>query len=272
MNRRQLFIAILLTLFLGLSTAQNAGSRTTTYTPDGHKFFYFNPDSTLSNMVSLKRELDIFLLDLGFSLAAIPFAKLNDFDRVINEVLPEFVLMPKWYYDEHGKDLDFEPLLVPVRNGRTDYQKVLLTSKQSNISIEDLDNKTLATTTMGGNRDKLLNEALFSQFNKDIRRVNVVTTPKDSDALFALILGQVEVALVGEDNWKIIGKINRVADKSVKVLCRTKPIPLPILCVRKGTISTDKIAMLKGLFENVGKENNKFMEMLQIDGWQKISD
>ncbi|MFH1217751.1 MAG: PhnD/SsuA/transferrin family substrate-binding protein [Pseudomonadota bacterium] len=236
-------------------------------------FFYFNPDSPQSNMSRLKEAMDSVLAVVDIPLAFQPFAKFSDFDRKVREEPPDFLLLPEWYLKQDGNDKKYEPFLVPVRNGNTTYRKVLLVSRDSSVSIQDLPRVTIAMTPMGMAGMEDLNKVIFNKYGLDGNKLNFVTTAKDSDALFALALNQVRAALVSTDNLDHFGAINPRVLQVVKQLAISDPIPLPLLCFNKDIAGKDEVEKMKSIFLK-GKNDSRIaemMEMLHIDAWQTIN-
>lgn len=249
-----------------------AGRTKVVFPSHGEKFYYFNPDSPQSNMARLKGGMDYFLKQAGFPIAFTPFARFNDFDRLNSDVPPKFILLPQWYFQEHADEMGLEPLLLPIRNGQSSYHKLLLTSKQSDLSLATLSKKTMAMTFLGAGGRAQLSKLLFARQKLVVDDLNVVITPKDSDSLFALVLGQVDLALVSRVNLRNISKINPRIAESVRPLTQSESISLPILCYRKGHISQEKIDEVKSLFLASNPKTNLIMEMLQFDAWQEYSN
>ena len=161
--------------------------------------------------------------------------------------------------------------MTPTRHGATTYRKVLLVAADSHLTAKDLmTGPTIAMTPVGAAGMTMLNESIFNENGLDGNRLNIVTTAKDSDALFALTLGQVKAALISEDNLKHIGKINPTILNTVKTLAVSKPIPLPILCYAEGTITTADLNKLREslLAGRQDKHTTQVMEFLDIDAWQ----
>lgn len=237
-------------------------------------FFYFNPDSTQSNLSRLKGEMDKVLSEHSTTITFQPFARLIDFDRKVKEDQPAFLFLPTWYLEQNDNQQKFEPLLVPYRNGVSTYKKVLLVPHDSLTTMENLTGKTMAMTSMGPNSLTFLNKTLFSQHGIDSKLLSIVTTTKDSDALFALALRQVDATFVSMDNMAQIGKINPRILQTVRPLCESPPIPLPILCYTKGKVTPSEIAAMKKIFleNSEGKNFIHLMEMLQIDAWEIYSN
>lgn len=216
--------------------------------------------------------MDGALNKVGYPVVFQSFAHLLDFDKKIREQKPAFLLIPEWYLKNYGNRLKLRPFLVPARNNRTTYRKVLLINKSSGISFQNLENLTMAMTTMGPYGESILNRTLFGRRGADVRRLNIVTVSKDSDALFALYLGQVDMALVTEQLVEQINNLNPGILNSLIPLDETQPFPMPVICYIEGSVSTDELRKMKEVFIEMGKRKNdcKVMEMLQIDEWKTI--
>lgn len=233
-------------------------------------FFYFNPDSGVNNFASLKSRMDSFLSSHGLAFSFQPFARFQDFDHQVKKHNPSLIFLPDWYLKQDGNAKKFKPFMVPVHQGVTYYRKVLLVGADSDLTISKLAGPTIAMTPVGPAGMTMLNEAIFRKHGLDGNTLNFITTTKDSDALFALALGQVKAALISEDNLQRISKINPNILKTVKTLTVSAPIPLPILCYAEGGLSSQDLEKIRTtlLAGKQDKSTAQLMEMLNIDDWQ----
>jgi hypothetical protein len=257
-------ISILLILFTLLGLPQLTGSAASAH------FYYFNPDSSHSNLAGLKQSMDTFLTAGGFGFEFQPFTRFRDFDRQVKATQPSFLFLPGWYLKQDGNAKRFKPFMIPVHGGVTTYRKVLLVAADSAMTIKDLIGPTIAMTPVGPAGMTMLNDVIFTENGLDGNQLNFITTSKDADALFALALGQVKAALISEDNLKYIGSINARILKNVKPLAVSKPIPLPVLCYAEGTVTAAEIDKFRQslLAGKQDKNTAHIMELLQIDAWQ----
>lgn len=245
--------------------------------PCSHAFsrlelYYFNPDSLQSNLSRLKAEMDTFFLSANMPISFQAFARLSDFDRNIKEKQPAYLFLPSWYFSLHKDQLDIRPFLLPQRNGLTHYSKILLVSKNSDLTLKTIKKHTLAMTSIGPQKEEILNQILFKEHNIDAANLNTIIVPKDTDALFALSLGQVDMALVVKENLESIGRINPRITQAVKPIAETKPIPMPMLCFYTDKVSEKDVEALKsafvlGTYKDI---RQNVMEMLNIDEWKPI--
>lgn len=237
------------------------------------EFYYYNPDSPQSNLGRLKQEFDAFLSENNFSYSFQPFTHFADFYRLSSENHPSFILVPDWYYRQYGKAMGLRPLLVPVRHGNTSYKKILLISAVSSEAINDYDIIPFAMTTMGPDVPISVIKGLLADELVSIQQLNIINVPKDLDAILALVLGQVKMALVAQDNLQTISDTNPRIIKRVKKLDKTVTVPMPVICYEENQVDKEDVERFISAFMKMAKEHprNKIMEMLQIDDWQKFT-
>ena len=233
--------------------------------------YYFSPDSPQRNLGGLKREMETFFDHVDFSANFQPFAHFVDFDQTVRKKLPSFLYLPAWYFKLYGEQLGLRPLMTSLADGATTYHKVLLVRKGANITMATVSNQSLAMTTMGPADESTLNTILFTAHGVDSHDLNIVTVPKDADALFALALGHVDMALVGKRSIERIGAINPKILQAVRPLAESAPIPGPILCYAVDRVDVAIIEKLKGLLQKAPKGTN-VLEILQIDGWRVVGE
>jgi hypothetical protein len=237
------------------------------------EFYYFNPDSPQSNLGRLKQEFQAYFSDNNFPFTFQPFTHFVDFHRLSSENRPAFILVPDWYYRRYGKNLGLRPLLVPVRNGSTSYKKILLVSRGSVAAINDDDIISFAMTTMGPDGATPVIKELVAGELVSVQQLNIINVPKDLDAILALVLGQVKMALVAQDNLQVISDANPRITQTIKQLDRSIKVSMPVLCYLEGRAEPGDVKKMIETFHKMtsDKPRNKIMEMLQIDDWQKIN-
>jgi hypothetical protein len=236
------------------------------------ELYYFNPDSPQNNLSRLKRNMDGFLTANSIPITFQPFSHLVDLENQLKAKPPAFLFVPQWYFEKYSASLNLHPLLIPVRKGTASYRKILLGLKNASFNRRQISHGTMAMTSMGPDGDTTLNSILFSPHGIAARDINAIIVPKDADALFALALGQVDMALVVKENMDQIAKINPNILQSVHPLLESKPIPMPLLCYIEGKASPSAVQKLKKLFLEEGTQESyaTIMEMLQINGWQAV--
>ncbi len=238
------------------------------------ELYYFNPDAPQSNLSRLKRGMDDLLTQVESPITFQPFAHLLDFENQLKKKRPAFLFVPEWYFKKYGARLNLRPFLVPIRKGATTYRKVLLGRARTDLTITKLANPTMAMTSMGPDGDAIVNMILGSSRGVASGKINPIIVSKDSDALFALALGQVDMALVVKENIDLIAQINPNILHSVRPLLESTPIPMPVLCFTESVAPAKAIQELKALFlsSKIKRERLIVMEMLQINEWKAIKN
>jgi len=232
------------------------------------KFYYFNPDSTQSNLRQLKSHMDTALQKNDIQASFQPFARFTDLDDQIRKDRPALLYVPHWYFEQFGKELGLRPLLRSWRDNKSVYQKRLITNIQTKKSFNKQINTTLAMTTMGPGSHAVLDRLRFFDSDNKIGNFNIIEVPKDADAVFAVALGQVDSALVSSSSLQLLEKRNPRLISSVQVIAETLPINLPILCYVEGTITEKKLETLRQqLLNDALKKDKNIPSILDIDTW-----
>ncbi len=114
----------------------------------------------------------------------------------------------------------------------------MLLKHSGDVNNTTLSGKTLAVTSMGPDTEKQL--ALFFNNGRsfDFAASHIIITPKDADALYALALGQVDMAVVGKNTMDVVRAVNRRIVDVVAEVAPSHPVPMPILCVLDGEASS----------------------------------
>lgn len=237
------------------------------------KFYYFNSDSPKVNFQELQQEIRNFFQSNGLQVEFQPFARLRDFHQQVTSVKPAFLLLPSWYLERPDTPKDITPLLTPIRQGRTTYTKLLMTSKSSRIDPQNLEGKTIALTTLGSEEESMLDKILFSRLGISAAKMNYIHASKDLDALIGVAINQVELALVSQESIDRLRQINPKLAEAVTALAETDPIPLPVLCYTQGKVSPEQVEAFKRVVmqgEN-SAGTGTLKNILQIDDWKPIS-
>jgi len=198
-----------------------------------------------------------------------PFSRLEDFDKQLRAERPSLLYVPYWYLERYGKEIGLRPLLQSIRLDKSTYQKQLITNIRSNKKIKELENGSLAMTTMGPESRSMLNTLIFSEHKMDVDKLSIVEVPKDADAVFAVALGQVDSALVSETNLQRLKQRNPRLTASVRIIADSKPITLPVLCYLEGAFSEEELeALRKQLQDSTTQKGKSIYKILNIDTWR----
>jgi ABC-type phosphate/phosphonate transport system substrate-binding protein len=236
--------------------------------------YYFNPDSAQSNLARLKLAMEAFFDQSGYPVSFQAFSYQTDFDAKIDQQQPKFLFAPEWYIKKQGRKLKIKPFLVEVYKGAITYHKVLLVTQSSPITLDSIERHSLAMTTVGPDSRAFLNQVLFQNHREHIGAFHTVIVPKSTDALFALFLGHVDSALVVNEHLGNLRKMLPTIIGRVRPLILSKPIPMPMLCYSEKLVSQREVEKFKAVFLGDGNNiiRNQLLGLLQIDGWQEISN
>ena len=236
-------------------------------------FYYYNPDSPQNNLSIVKSAFDSALTSISGSLdqqiTFQPFSRLSDFDAQVRKKQPAIIYIPNWYLKSFGNELNIRPFLYSIRQGKSSYRKQLIINRKNPGNIIQLQHKTMAMTTMGPQSQNILNRIIFTQHRLTASNLSIVDVPKDTDAIFAVALGQVDSALVASFNLSKLQQINPRLTAAVYTAAESKPILLPVLCYIKGTISQGDLQLIKQQFMHAAQpEQKSLLEILHIDAWR----
>lgn len=237
------------------------------------KLYFFNPDSAQSNLGHLKSEMETFFDRSGYPVSFQAFSYQTDFEAKIRDQQPQFLFAPEWYIEKHQRKLKIKPFLEPVHKGTTTYHMVLLVAKSSGITLDSIENHSLAMTSLGPDSWELLNQILFPNHFKKTFPLHPVIVPKSVDALFALFLGHVDSALVVQEHLENFEKMLPKIIDGLRPLVLSKPIPMPMFCYSEELVAQAEIENFRSVFLAEGSKmfRNRLSELLQIDEWRKTS-
>ncbi len=236
-------------------------------------FYFYYPDSILTNLGQLAYAVDIFFMEGDAEVYFQAFHHKVDFDRMFKVTQPSLVLLPEWYYRDYRNVLDVTPIMTPTRNGKTEYTKVLVVNKRKPFELDELAGRVLAMTPMGQHAVEHLNNDLFPGRDIAFSACEIIPVGKDADALYALLIGQVDAAVVSAGTITTVVEMNKHMGKLIKVLAESQPVPMPLLCVLNADKEQEDVKRVtEFIFEQGGQQAlPEVMEILDLDGWQKIS-
>ena len=234
------------------------------------RFYYFNPDAPQHNLERLKSDMEALLDSSGMELDFQPFARLTDFNRGVTNDRPSFVFAPDWYLHSYGRVQQLKPLLQAVRDQRQSYHKLLVSAKYSQKETIASERISLAMTSMGPGSIEILRTVFSDDDVVDLKKVRVVEVPKDVDAIFAVALTQVDMALVSQVSLQQFRAINPRLIDSLNILGRSRELELPILGYLEDSSSSEQIAMFRQFMIATG--NSQVMRALRIDGWSEHNE
>lgn len=243
-------------------------------TTEHANMYYYFPDSPSVNLASLKKEIEATFAQAELPITLYPFSHLVDLEKQLHENVPSFLFVPRDYGDSYQKLFRVIPLLQSLRDGAETYEKVLLYADTLDLGSETLPVSRIASTKSTPYCEELLAQVFKDALDVDCRTLRVVTVPKDADAIFALALGQVEMALVSKVNLALINELLPHLEKQFRRFPKTIQVSMPVICAIEGSTPPGKIAkmqeiLLKGDETSTSKPN---LGILRINGWKRFAN
>ena len=229
--------------------------------------YHYDPDSSPHDPGKFKAVVNAFFQSIDVDLRFQPFRARVDLERQLRERPPRYLLVSADFLEHHGKRLGLRPLLVPTRRGKDTFHKVLVTRQ---VGLEQIQLAGRSLAAVG-----LASEAAFDShlgpLKVSARELRVVSVSKDVDALLALALGQVDVALVRPESIERVAKVNPLAVEGLRTLYRTRPLRLPRLCRVGEPVGPPSAKLVAGLQAAMSSRiGRRAMRILGFDGWLTV--
>lgn len=236
--------------------------------------YYYFPDSPHVNTSTLKNEIELFFAQMDCAVTFQPFTFLADLEQSLQAAPPDFLFLPQGYVASFRKYLNLKPFLVPTRKGVRSYDKIILQAKDSLLTPESVARAAVAMTQSDPENRNLISTLLSETMDARLGNLRIVLVSKDADAIFALALGQVDLALVSQVNFDLIGAINPRLTRTVQKVLRPLAVNMPILCIVEGRATAEQVRKLQNILmgENTRQSTKIFWDMLRIDGWQTFTN
>ena len=256
-----LFCLILLPcLFSSLSVF--AGNKLTIY--------FYNPEISINNFSSLKKEFDTYLSAYGdYQLQ--PFSEREIFEKVAVSKNDGIFIISSWHYKKLKETMPIEPVLVAVCKNKSTCRKIL--SARKNISnLTSLKNSNIASASSEDYTRNIINQMIGDTGDGLVRSVKVLSVPKDIDALMSVGFGVAEAALTTENSFAKLAAINQKQYEMLKQLSVSEETLLPIVAVPKSLIN--ECEQLLKVLEKMGMtpEGKNRLNMLGFDGWKVLNE
>ncbi|MFC2140381.1 hypothetical protein ACFLQ1_01515 [Candidatus Auribacterota bacterium] len=234
-----------------------------------YSIYFYNPETNINNYSSIKIEFDTYLSKFGSYLFQ-PFSEKDTFENFMEKKDAVFMLS-SWHYKMLRDKFALEPILVGVLKGKSTQKRILSSKKK----IADLDMLSDTSLASAGSEDFTRNILLqmMGEGKKDlVDSINILTVPKDIDALMAVGFGMAVSALTTETSYFKLETINPKQYQMLKKLATSKEILLPLVAVPKNVIKNENIDKLLKIIEEIGatEEGEKKLKMLGLNGWKKL--
>ena len=225
--------------------------------------FHFHPDTAPVRAERFKAAADAFVQRIDPNLRVQPFRHERDLLRALRDKPPAFVILGPRHIRRYRTRLGLLPLLVPVRHGRTAFKKRLLA--REGVDTRTLKGLSVAATSL---RTGAEFTAQLGHLKLEREDLSVMSVSKDADALLALALHRVELALVRPESVERMRQLHQSAARGLVLVDTTPPMPHPVLCAtrRADAALVERVA---AAFRDVAESasGRRLMRILVFDRW-----
>lgn len=246
---------------------------------DEMEVVFFNPDSGSQNPVDATNALQTFCNVLkkrrGWNLRAYFFKKKKDLDHFLDSRKVDFGILSQIYVVENYKKRGIVPFVIPVRNGKTTYRKVILVQKAKHYhDLQDLKGKVLASTALGDENIPFYNKVVFRgeiDVRKHFKEIKLVDSA--NSAIMALLYGQVDAAAVTLASFTIMKDLNPQISRKLESIYTSAETPISPMCYFKNNIDLKILPEMKKILltmhnDPVGRQS---MLAFQVEAWENTS-
>ncbi len=229
--------------------------------PNKTTLYFYSSESTINNFKSLKMEFDRYLNKYG-PYEFQPFSDRETFEKQVKDKAHCIMFLSSWHYRNIYKEYSLKPVLVGTRNGKK-YQERILVASDEKMRVG-----RIASASSIQHTRSCLQEMLKGNFIVDIR--NILTVPKDIDALMSVGFGMSQFALTTKSTFTELRIANPMLHQKLKILAEGEESFLLIVAIPEQF--TQEVKDIVAIIQNMaadpdGKER---LRMIDIDGWQAL--
>jgi hypothetical protein len=223
--------------------------------------YFYSSETSINNFKSLKMEFDRYLSKLG-PYEFQPFSEREAFEQYVKDKKQCILLLSSWHYSKINKEYALTATLAGTRNGQK-YQKRVLVTKDESVKTGRVASASSKEYTSSYLRAMLKGKGMIDE-------IQVLTVPKDIDALMSVGFGMSKLALTSGNALDELKKVNPTLHQKMKIIAKGKESLSLIAAVPEGF--RKEAANIVAIFQNMaadpdGKEK---LMMLGLDGWQPL--
>lgn len=228
--------------------------------------YFYSSETNINNFKSLKMEFDRYLSKYG-PYEFQPFLTRDDFEKQVKEKERCLLLLSSWHFRSINEAYSLAPVLAGVRDGHK-YHKRLLVTIGEEANLDAIKAGPIASASSAQHTNDILRGMLKEKYYE--AQVNILTVPKDIDALMSVGFGMSKSAMTSQNSLKELERINPKLCAKMAVLAESEESLLLILAVPESFVKE-----AKGMVDIIndmpadpdGKEK---IRMLGLDGWQEL--
>jgi hypothetical protein len=220
----------------------------------------YDPDANLADAAKLRSVIGAFVRTIAAGAGFQPFRRIRDLERHLSERRVEFVLLNSKFVGRLAH-LGLRPVLVPLRDGKASYHKVLVVRRGTDPAAI----RVVATTSSTDEVHAIaLGDATLGE-----QRVLVLNVSKGIDAVLGMAFRRADAAYVTPDTLAQLARVDAELAASLLEIYRSPPIPNPMLYV-VGKVPDDVVARVVGAFTAMNQTpgGRAALEVLGFSGWR----
>jgi hypothetical protein len=226
---------------------------------DKTPLYFYSSESTINNFKSLKMEFDRYLNKYG-AYEFQPFSDRETFEKYIKDKSQCILLLSSWHYRNIYREYSLKPVLIGTRNGKKYQERVLVTCD------EKVRSGRIASASSVQHTRSCLQEMLRGNQNIEIN--NILTVPKDIDALMSVGFGMSQFALTTKNSLEELKTANPMLYQKLKILKEGEESFLLIVAIPEQV--TRDVSGILTIIQNMAadQDGKERLRMIEIDGWQ----
>jgi len=231
--------------------------------------YFYSSETNINNLNLLKTEFDSYFSGFG-PYEFQPVKKKEEFEKYLSGKTKSLFLLSSWHYNNIHQAYFLRPVLVGLRDGQR-YQKRILVGKGGSAGAEDAKTAVIASATSIVHTKGILGEIFKNEDSAD--GADILTVPKDIDALMSVSLGMSQYALTTENSLETLKNVHPQLYKDMKIVAEGKNSLLLIMAFSDRDMKEDKdILKLIEIIQNMPltPEGKNKIKMFGLDGWQRI--
>lgn len=231
----------------------------------GVTIYFYNPETSIDNFVTLKTAFDSYLSTQG-SYNFQPFDNQATFESAIKQQKKgNIYLLSSWHLDELQKQkIPLEIVLMGTSKGNSVQSKILSAKKE----ITDF-NMLKSTTVAGAGSEEYIRNVLQKITKQKLPdNIKILSVPKDIDALMAVGFGVAAAAISAETSFTKLATINPNQHQQLHILGASEKSYFLVAATLEKP-GKDEAQVLEILYKMAEKEaGQKSLNLLGLDGWK----
>jgi len=232
--------------------------------------YYFNPDcgSNMLQLSTLFSEIAAENENEQFSLVPLPnMASLrNDYST------GPLIISSQYLVNDLSKP-QMISLLQSSRKGKIFHTKILIGRKGLDQK-KGITGKTISITSLSLQAEEIVLNTLFRGYKGRTEKTHLLSVPRDSDALLALVFNQVDGAFIEPETMDLLNQINPTIKEELLIFHTSGYLSLPEVFVDPAQCNASCQQNLEDFFLSLHNNPNglRLLEKMGIDHWQRTGD